>query len=88
MAHQKLVYLPTTAREKSDVMGRATDLMRSGELFTKLSCTSFSPEEDRVMICGSIAMNSDMKSNCEEYGLIEGANSQPGHYVLEKAFVG
>ncbi|MBT5574598.1 MAG: ferredoxin--NADP reductase [Alphaproteobacteria bacterium] len=88
MAHQKLVYLPTTTREKSDVMGRATDLMRSGELFTKLSCTSFSPEEDRVMICGSMAMNSDMKSICEEYGLIEGANSHPGHYVLEKAFVG
>ena len=40
------------------------------------------------MICGSIAMNEDMKLICEEHGLIEGANSQPGHYVVEKAFVG
>ena len=33
-------------------------------------------------------MNTDMKKICEEFGFVEGANSQPGHYVVEKAFVG
>ena len=88
LALNNLVYVSTTTRESSDVVGRATDLIRDGKLFSLLSATPFSPEQDRVMICGSIAMNEDMKTICEEYGLIEGANSQPGHYVVEKAFVG
>ena len=40
------------------------------------------------MICGSMEMNTDMKEICEEFGLVEGANSKPGQYVVEKAFVG
>ena len=88
LALNNLVYVSTTTRESSDVVGRATDLIRDGKLFSLLSATPFSPKQDRVMICGSIAMNEDMKIICEEYGLIEGANSQPGHYVVEKAFVG
>ena len=88
LALENLVYLATTTREKSDVVGRATDLIHSGELFSLLSTTPFSPRQDRVMICGSIGMNTDMRLICEEFGLVEGANSQPGHYVVEKAFVG
>ena len=87
-AIESLVYLPTTTRESSDVIGRATDLIRSGKLFSLLSVSPFSAEKDRVMICGSLGMNTDMKLICEEFGLVEGANSQPGHYVVEKAFVG
>jgi ferredoxin--NADP+ reductase len=33
-------------------------------------------------------MNQDMKQLCLDAGLREGANSAPGHFVLEKAFVG
>ena len=88
LALKNLAYVSTTTRESLDVVGRATDLIRDGKLFSLLSATPFSPEQDRVMICGSIAMNEDMKIICEEYGLVEGANSQPGHYVVEKAFVG
>ena len=87
-ASERLVYIPTTTRQNSDVMGRATDLIRTGKLFSLLSFSPFSPEHDRVMICGSMAMNIDMKEICEGFGLLEGANSQPGHYVVEKAFVG
>ena len=87
-AIESLVYLPTTTQESSDVIGRATDLIRSGKLFSLLSVAPFSAEKDRVMICGSLAMNTDMKKICEEFGFVEGANSQPGHYVVEKAFVG
>lgn len=88
LALEKLVYLSTTTRENSDLMGRPTDLIQNGKLFSLLSTTPLSPEKDRVMICGSIGMNTDMKLICEEFGLVEGANSQPGHYVVEKAFVG
>ncbi|MEL6752373.1 MAG: ferredoxin--NADP reductase, partial [Pseudomonadota bacterium] len=44
--------------------------------------------DDRVMICGSIGLNEDMKTICETAGLEEGSNSRPGHFVVEKAFVG
>jgi len=44
-------------------------------------------EVDRVMICGSLGLNSDMKSICEARGLTEGSNSRPGTFVMEKAFV-
>ncbi len=40
------------------------------------------------MICGSLGLNEDMAAICEAAGLEEGANSKPGHYVVEKAFVG
>ena len=40
------------------------------------------------MICGSMNMNKDMKDLCLSAGLLEGANSEPGHFVVEKAFVG
>ena len=36
MVEGKLVYYPTTTREESDNMGRVTDKIRSGEIFTDL----------------------------------------------------
>jgi ferredoxin--NADP+ reductase len=40
-----------------------------------------------VMLCGSEAMNADVKALLEARGFIEGSNSEPGTYVVEKAFV-
>jgi ferredoxin--NADP+ reductase len=45
-------------------------------------------EEDRAMVCGSLAFNHDVKAVLEKFGLREGANSEPLEYVVEKAFVG
>ena len=87
-AREKLKYLPTTTREASPHMGRVTNLMESGALFDMLGLPYLNAETDRVMICGSMAMNLDMKSICESAGMTEGANSSPGTFVLEKAFVG
>ena len=84
----KLVYYPTTTREESSKMGRVTDLLASGEIFDDLGIEGITPETDRAMVCGSIALNSDMKTILEGFGLEEGANSEPKHYVVEKAFVG
>jgi ferredoxin/flavodoxin---NADP+ reductase len=84
----KLVYYPTTTREQSPKMGRVTDLLRSGALFRELGIEGISPETDRAMVCGSIGLNTEMKDILEGFGLEEGANSDPKHYVVEKAFVG
>ena len=45
------------------------------------------PETDRAMICGNLAFNLELKEMLEEYGLEEGANSDPKTYVVEKAFL-
>ena len=65
-----------------------TNLIESGALFNDLNLAALQPETDRVMICGSMNMNKDMKALCLSAGLSEGANSEPGHFVVEKAFVG
>ena len=88
MASQQLRYYPTTTREQSPKMGRITTLIEDGSLFTDLGLPAFDPDNDRVMICGSMGLNNDVKALVEAAGLEEGANSKPGTYVLEKAFVG
>jgi ferredoxin--NADP+ reductase len=84
----KLRYLPTTTREQSTQMGRITDLMRSGAAYQALGVKPLSPARDRVMICGSMALNLDVKAILAEAGFEEGSVSRPGDFVLEKAFVG
>ncbi len=84
---KKIKYYPTTTREESPKMGRITDLMRSGEAFADLDVPPLNPETDRAMICGNLAFNLELKAMFEEYGLVEGANSKPAHYVVEKAFL-
>ena len=82
-----LRYYPTTTREPSEHEGRVTDLMESGRLAADLGMEGLHAD-DRVMICGSMALNRQMAAICEAAGLVEGANSRPGGYVVEKAFVG
>ncbi len=84
----KLKYYPTTTREQSPNMGRITDNLKSGKVFTDLGIEPICPENDRGMVCGSLGFNVDIKDILEGYGLREGANSEPAEYVVEKAFVG
>ena len=84
----KLLYYPTTTRETSAHMGRITDNLTSGKVFADLGLPRMNPEEDRAMVCGSLAFNIDVKAVLEGFGLVEGANSDPRQFVVEKAFVG
>jgi ferredoxin--NADP+ reductase len=84
----KLTYYPTTTREQSPKMGRITTLLNDGTLFKDLGIEGIGPETDRAMVCGSMGLNLDLKEILEGFGLEEGANSDPKHYVVEKAFVG
>ena len=57
--------------------------------FAALPRTSgFDPRSDRAMLCGSMAMIKETAALLEGHGLVEGSNSEPGDYVLERAFVG
>lgn len=88
MVAGKLHYYPTTTREASPRMGRITDNLTSGKVFADLGLAPMNPEEDRAMVCGSLAFNHDVKAVLEKFGLHEGANSEPMEFVVEKAFVG
>ncbi|MCF6273054.1 MAG: ferredoxin--NADP reductase [Rhodobacteraceae bacterium] len=82
----KLRFICTTTREKSEQMGRMTEWLRDGR-FKQATGAALSPETDRVMICGSMEMLAEHKELCEAAGMVEGSNSQPGQFVIEKAFV-
>jgi ferredoxin--NADP+ reductase len=85
----KIRYYPTTTREESPKMGRITNLLKDGTVFADLGIEGgIQPETDRAMVCGSLAFNLDIKEILEEFGLREGANSEPKEFVIEKAFVG
>ena len=84
---EKLVYYPTVTREPFRNQGRITDLITSGKLFTALGVPVMSPEEDRLMLCGSPQMLKDVVELLKSRGFSEGSQSAPGHYVIEKAFV-
>jgi len=88
MIGDKLVYYPTTTREQSPKMGRITNLLQDGTVFKDLGIDGISADTDRGMVCGSLEFNKDIKEVLEGFGLEEGANSDPKHYVVEKAFVG
>ncbi len=84
----KVHYYPSITQEDFTPRGRITHLIESGQLFEDLGVPPLSDSTDRVMICGSMGLNKDMKAICEAHGLVEGSNSRPGHFVMEKAFVG
>ena len=88
MVDGKVVYYPTTTREESPKMGRITHLLQDGTVFADLGIDGINADTDRAMVCGSLGFNKDIKDILESFGLEEGANSDPKHYVVEKAFVG
>lgn len=83
----QLKFYPMTTREQSDHMGRITDAMKSGRFFVDTGLPPINAEEDRMMICGSVAMLKECAAMAEEFGLEEGANNAPATYVVERAFV-
>lgn len=84
----KLKYYPTTTQEPSAKMGRITNLLTDGILASDLGLPPLNPENDRLMVCGSMGLNVDIKAICKSSDMEEGSNNKPAHFVVEKAFVG
>jgi ferredoxin--NADP+ reductase len=86
LLREKLIYYPTVTREPFRNRGRVTDLMNSGKLFTDIGLPSLDREHDRVMLCGSPAMLTDLRAILDGQGFIEGNHGEAGEFVVEKAF--
>jgi ferredoxin/flavodoxin---NADP+ reductase len=84
---EKLVYYPTVTREPFRNTGRITNLIVSGKLPEDLGLPEISPADDRIMLCGSPTMLRDVVGVLRTRGFAEGNHSEPGHYVIERAFV-
>jgi ferredoxin--NADP+ reductase len=84
---EKLVYYPSVTREDYPTMGRLTDLMASGKLFSDVGLAQANPEHDRFMICGSPSMLKDTCNILNGWGFEESRHGIKGHYVIERAFV-
>ncbi len=87
IVREKLIYYPTVTREPYHNRGRVTDLITSGQLFRDVGLPALDAEQDRAMLCGSPQMLKDMRIVLEDSGFIEGSVSEPGTFVVEKAFV-
>jgi len=88
VAAGRLTHYATTTREITPRMGRITRLMESGKLFEDLGIAPLNPATDRAMICGSLEFTKDIKAILEGLGFREGSISNPGDFVVERAFVG
>ena len=86
-AAASLIHYPTVTREDYPMTGRITDLINSGKLFSDIGIPSLGKTSDRCMICGSMAMLRESKQILLDRGFVEGANSAPADFVIERAFV-
>lgn len=89
-AATQFTYVPTVTREEFPNRLRITTMIRDGSLFSHgvPGPATLSAEHDRAMMCGSMDMIKDLSAIFDEKGFTEGSNAQPGHYVIERAFVG
>jgi ferredoxin--NADP+ reductase len=84
---EKLLYYPTVTREPFRNRGRITDLITSEQLFNDVGQPPLDIATDRIMMCGSPGMLEELRQMFEARGFLEGSHNEPGHFVIEKAFV-
>src|SRR4029078_11770033 len=87
LIRDKLVYYPTVLREPVPSPARISELIASNQLFDDIGLSGLDIETDRIMLCGSPAMLEELPAMFPARGFVEGNHSQPGHFVVEKAFV-
>lgn len=83
----KLTYYDSVTREEYPRKGRITHLIEDGRLFADLGLPPLDPQTDRIMICGSNAMNLELRDYLIGLGFAMGATNAPAQFVIEKAFV-
>lgn len=75
-------YISTVTQEPAELQGRIQKFMEDGTV--KID----NPVEQRIMLCGSVAFNNDLKDHFNELGFSEGNKKTQGTFVQERAFVG
>jgi ferredoxin--NADP+ reductase len=87
LVREQLLYYPTVTREPFEHQGRLPDLLANHKLNDDLGLPPLDPKEDRVMLCGSPGLLTDMRALLNGMGFDEGNTTTPGAYVVERAFV-
>jgi ferredoxin--NADP+ reductase len=87
LVNEKLIYYPTVTREPYKNNGRISLLLENGKLCDDIGLPHLNKDTDRVMLCGSPHMLADLRTILEARGFDEGNMGEPGHFVIEKAFV-
>jgi len=88
MVAGKLKHIASCTREDFTLTERITAIIDAPGRFAELTGAPLSAETDRVMICGSLDMNADLRKRLDALGFQEGSVASPGQVVVEKAFVG
>lgn len=74
-------YISTVTQEPAELQGRIQKFMADGTV--KID----NPEYQRIMLCGSMDFNNDLKDHFTALGFSEGNKKTQGTFVQEKAFV-
>lgn len=82
LEESEVTYFPTVTQEEFKNKGRITKFIDEG------MWDDITPEKDKVMICGSLEFNLEMKERLLAKGFEEGNKRTAGTFTLEKAFVG
>ena len=85
LRRSNISYIPIVTRDESweGISDRITSLIDQ-----RVILEYNSPDRDRIMVCGNMDFNNDIKQILDRRGYKEGSNRERGTYVLEKAFVG
>lgn len=87
LIREKLIYYPTVTREPFRHRGRISHHLESKGFFDEIGLPPLSARTDRIMMCGSPHMIQDLRTLFESRGFGEGNTGEPGHFLIEKAFV-
>ena len=82
--HLNIEYTPIVTRDKdwNGESSRITTLIKEGKILKDVTS-----ETHKVMICGNMDFNVEIRDILKERGWKEGSNRENGSFLLEKAFV-
>ena len=75
-------YFSTITQEPAEFEGRIQKFLKHGILSID------NPDKQRIMLCGSMDFNNELKDHFNSLGFSEGNKKTQGTFVQEKAFVG
>ena len=81
LTEMPIEYISTVTQEPAELHGRIQQFMADGTVSID------NPVNQRIMLCGSIAFNNDLKDHFTALGFSEGNKKTQGTFVQERAFV-